>query len=79
MITEKELNCIEKTLLKYRMKSLFVEGDETDAYPLLDLLSTGGEDVSTGKEEIENIMDNIYLDLQEMYETELRTTDTIQN
>jgi len=79
MITEKELNCIEKTLHSYRMKNMFCEDDETDHYPLLDLLSQGGKDISTGKEEIDNIMDSIYLDLQEMYETEQRTTDTIRH
>ena len=78
MITKKELSCIEQTLFRYRMKSMFVEGDETDAYPLLDLLSTGGKDISTGKEEIESIMDSIYLDLQDMYETEQRTTRLIR-
>jgi hypothetical protein len=79
VITEKELNCIERTLLSYRMKNMFLEVDETEHYPLLDLLSQGGKDVSTGKEEIENIMDSIYLDLIEMYETEQRTTGKCQN
>ena len=66
MITKKELNCIKKTLLRYRMTNMFVEGDETDAYPLLDLLSTDGKDISTGEEELENIMDSICIDLQEL-------------
>ncbi len=59
MVTEKELKCIENTLLSYRLKSMFCEHDEEDNYPLIDLLSIG-KDISSGKEEVENIMDNIF-------------------
>jgi len=72
MITEKELKCIKQTLLNYRMKNMFFEADDTENYLLVDLLSVDGTEISTGIDEIENIMESIFLDLQDVEMKELK-------
>ena len=67
MITEKELKCIHESLLSYRMRERY--DDDGNALPLVDFLSYNGDDISTGKMEIEMIMDYICLELEDMYET----------
>ena len=62
MELEKIAECIEKTLLAYRMSNMFDE--EGENYPLVDLLSTGN--IETGKAEIDRIVEYIYQDLLDL-------------
>ena len=67
MISAKQIKCIHETILAYRMKNLYVKGsDDGDKLPLVDFLSTASEDITSGIDEIENIMDSIYLDLKDL-------------
>ena len=53
---------IEDSLNNAKLKNIFINDDSGDRLPLVDLLSIG-TDISSGKEEIENIAEQIYFDM----------------
>lgn len=59
---------IERTLLSHRLQHQVIDGSDYDHLPLLDALSTG-DDVSTGRNELELLADEIAGDLEEVMPT----------
>ena len=55
---------IEKSLNSAKLKNHKTDDDDDDSLPLVDLLSTG-ETILEGQEEIENIVEQIYFDMDD--------------
>lgn len=62
---QKICNYIEQSLNSAKLQHILIDDDSGDHLPLVDLLSVGSEDIKDGKEEISNIVEQIYFDMDD--------------
>ena len=56
---------MEQSLNNVKLQHLLIDDDSRDHLPLVDLLSVGSKDIKDGKEEISNIVQQIYFDMDD--------------
>ena len=61
---QKICDYIEQSLNSAELKHIFIDNGTDNRLPLVDLLCTG-DDISGGQEEITNIVEQIYFDIDE--------------
>ena len=62
---QKICDYIEQSLNSAKLQHLLVDDDSGDHLPLVDLLSVGSKDIKDGKEEISNIVEQIFFDMDD--------------
>lgn len=60
---DKIYKLIEESLLSAKLKHIGIDEANGDRLPLVDFLSVGSKDISDGKEEITNLVEQIYFDI----------------
>lgn len=62
---QKLCDLIEDSLNSAKLKYVFIDDESGDMLPLVDLLSSDHSDIRQGQEEIVNLVEQIYFDMED--------------